>query len=152
MAILVVANQTLGGPDLHAAILQRINDGREQFHVVVPVTKPGLEADRRVVWNPSFTVPERGSRDEAMTEARQRAAHRLERMVAAIQSLGGQASGEVGTSDALNSVQYCLLNATYDEIIVSTLPHGISRWLKVDLPTRVANATDIPVTTVVASD
>lgn len=149
MTCLIVANQTLGGVELLAEVTRRINQGRTTFHVVVPVTKPGLEANRRVVWNPTFTVPDRGSRDDALEEARRRAQHRLDRMVNAIHEHGGAATGEVGTSDPLNSVTTCLLRGTYEEIIVSTLPPGISRWLKVDLPSRVANVTDLPVTTVV---
>lgn len=151
MTCLVVANQTLGGPDLQSEVRQRIRDGRRAFHVVVPVTKPGLEASRRVVWNPSFR-PDHRNRDDAMEEARDRARHRLGRMVEAIEALGGTATGEVGTSDPVNSVQTCLLRGAYDEILVSTLPHGISHWLKVDLPSRLAHVTELPVTTVVASD
>jgi hypothetical protein len=42
--------------------------------------------------------------------------------------------------------------AHYDEIIVSTLPTGVSRWLQVDLPHRIAKLTDAPVAHVVASE
>jgi hypothetical protein len=39
----------------------------------------------------------------------------------------------------------------FDEIIVSTLPKHVSKWLKLDLPHRVERATGKPVTHVVAS-
>jgi len=35
---------------------------------------------------------------------------------------------------------------------VSTLPGGISKWLKLDLPHRVERATGLPVTHVTASE
>ncbi len=152
MTCLIVANQTLGGPELLAEVSQRIDAGRDRFHVVVPITKPGLEADRRVVWNPTFRVPDRGTREDAMDEARRRAQHRLDRMIELIESQGGTATGEVGTTNPLNSVKTCFLRDSYDEVIVSTLPSGISSWLQVDLPTRVSQVTDVPVVTVEAAD
>jgi hypothetical protein len=39
-----------------------------------------------------------------------------------------------------------------DEIIVCTLPTGVSKWLQVDLPHRVAKLTDAPVTHVIAHE
>ena len=37
-----------------------------------------------------------------------------------------------------------------DAVIVSTLPAGVSRWLKMDLPSRIDRMTDAPVTTIEA--
>jgi hypothetical protein len=34
----------------------------------------------------------------------------------------------------------------FDEIVVSTLPRHVSKWLKLDLPHRVGRATGKPVT------
>lgn len=148
MTCLIVANQTLGGPELMSEVSRRISEGREKFHVVVPVTKPGLEASSRLAWRPTIAVPERGARKDAMQEARRRAEHRLERMLELVEEHGGEVTGEVGTTDALNSVKTCFLRGSYDEVIISTLPSSLSRWLNVDLPTRVSNITDLPVTTV----
>jgi hypothetical protein len=145
---LIVANQTLGGPELMAEVTHRISEGRDRFHVLVPVTKPGLEASSHLSWRPTIAVPDAGAREDARAEARRHAEHRLERMLELVREQGGEVTGEVGSTDALNSVRLAFLRDDYDEVIVSTLPSGMSRWLKVDLPTRVAGITDLPVTTV----
>jgi hypothetical protein len=44
-----------------------------------------------------------------------------------------------------------LQEADYDEIILSTLPRAVSRWLHIDLPSRVAHL-GVPLTTVVAQE
>jgi hypothetical protein len=38
--------------------------------------------------------------------------------------------------------------ASFDEIIISTLPSSISRWLRLDLPSRVQRAHAVPVVTI----
>ena len=40
---------------------------------------------------------------------------------------------------------------SYDELIVSTLPTHLSKWLRLDLPRKAAHATGLPVTHVVGS-
>jgi hypothetical protein len=37
---------------------------------------------------------------------------------------------------------------SFDEVIVSTLPTTISRWLRQDLPRRIERKVSVPVTTV----
>jgi hypothetical protein len=44
------------------------------------------------------------------------------------------------------------LTGPYDEVIVSTLPVKVSKWLKLDLPHRVERGTGLPVTHVVARE
>jgi hypothetical protein len=57
---------------------------------------------------------------------------------------------KVGDSDALAALaDECNFN-DYDEIIVSTLPLHLSKWLKLDLPHKAGHATGLPVTHVVA--
>ena len=59
---------------------------------------------------------------------------------------------KVGDGDALAAIQdECNFN-TYDELIVSTLPLHISKWLRVDLPRKAEAATGLPVTHVVGSE
>ena len=57
---------------------------------------------------------------------------------------------KIGDPDPLAAVQdECNLNE-YDELVISTLPTHISRWLKLDLPHKAEHATGLPVTHVVA--
>jgi hypothetical protein len=50
----------------------------------------------------------------------------------------------------MDAVEETLRDGDFHEVIVSTLPHGISHWLHTDLPSRVAHL-GLPVTTVVAA-
>jgi hypothetical protein len=61
-------------------------------------------------------------------------------------------AGSVGDPDPVAAVQDAVNFESYDEIVVSTLPGGISKWLKMDLPHRVERSTGLPVTHVVASE
>lgn len=81
---------------------------------------------------------------------RSRAQHRLNLMIAKIQSSGGKAAGEVGDPDPAVAVKDVLRTQTFDEIIISTLPTGLSKWVKMDLSGRVSRMAATPVTTLTA--
>ena len=59
---------------------------------------------------------------------------------------------KVGDPDPLAAAQDAVNFEQFDEVIVSTLPLHLSKWLKLDLPSKVEAATGLPVTHVVASD
>lgn len=161
---LIVANQTLGGEVLEATIRDLISEGGRVFYVLVPMTE--VEHEAAGAWaggfafmDPSASVEAQRRSMEAAAqqyeaeerEARHRAQYRLDRMVEMIRSAGGQAEGEVGTQDPAVATKAVLeRQADFDGIVVSTLPSGISRWLKMDAPSRIARMTDVPVTTVEA--
>ena len=170
---LIVANQTLGGAKLDRAVRDHIERGQTQFYIVVPTTLPEHEA---ATWSGGFALGRSGSypyvvgpdegmppdqaaremeeqarrREALLEEARRRAEDRLRKMVDKIRSAGGEAQGEVGDSDPVAAVEHVLMNMPFAGIIVSTLPAGISRWLKLDLSSRISRMTDAPVTTVEA--
>ena len=130
---LIVANQTLGGERLDAAVRERIRRDERRFYVVVPMTQIEWEAD--------------------LDEARSEAQRRLDLMIARIKSLDGEAEGEVGVADPLEATRAVLdRDPSFDEIIVSTLPTHLSRWLKMDLPSRIARLSDVPVISIKAED
>ena len=65
---------------------------------------------------------------------------------------GGAASGSVSfRHDPMDAVEETLHDSEFHEIIVSTLPRSVSRWLHVDLPHRLSH-TGLPVTTVTAQE
>jgi hypothetical protein len=63
---------------------------------------------------------------------------------------GLEVSGSVGDRDPVVAVHEAWDPRRFDDVIVSTLPTGASRWLQIDLPHRVERVTDVPVRHVVA--
>ena len=125
---LVVANQTLGGEALAEKIRDCLGEGPCEFYVVVPTTHD----------------PYSWTWDEDV--ARSQAASRLEVALARFRALGAQVEGEVGDINPLDALGDVARRQEFDEIILSTLPVGRSRWLKMDLPHRVERAFNLPVT------
>jgi hypothetical protein len=62
---------------------------------------------------------------------------------------GGPVEGVVGATDPYVAVRDELARGDYDEVIISTLPERVSRWLHRDLPHRVEQL-NVPVTVVTA--
>ena len=62
------------------------------------------------------------------------------------------ADAKVGDADPLAAISdECNFNE-YDELIVSTLPLKLSKWLHIDLPRKAEAATGLPVTHVIGSE
>jgi hypothetical protein len=132
--ILVVANQTACGDELLAVIETRAGDGPCHFTLLVPATPPAEHA----TWTEG--------------EAKALATRRMEEALARFEDVGGiDADGVVCDAHPVRAIDDVLLDRNYDEIILSTLPPGVSRWLKLDLPRRVEQRFALPVTTVIGS-
>ena len=129
-AYLIVANQSLGSLALETAIKDRFGAGDATFHVVVPATP----------------IPHRMTWDEA--EAREAAQDRLQDVLGRLRAMGAEADGEVGSPDPVAAVTDVIRSRSFDEIILSTLPAGISRWLGLDVPHRLRGAVHCPVVVV----
>lgn len=139
---LIVANQTLGGAELEHEVQQRIEGGESQFYVVVPATATHHKTNE---WGGGFDDD-----SSEMDKARDVAEQRLRKMLGKLKSLGAKADGEVGDPDPQTAVKDVLRHHSYDEVIVSTLPTGLSGWLKADVPSQIAAVTGSLVTTVQA--
>jgi len=128
---LVVANQTLAGESLLEAIRTRVAAGDCRFFVLVPATRSLDHA----TWKED--------------EARAIAAVRLETALRTFREAGAEADGRVGYHNPLMAIDDVMRDIPVDEVILSTLPPGVSRWLALDLPSRVRAHVSVPVTHVI---
>jgi hypothetical protein len=85
-------------------------------------------------------------------EARRLAQAKLDSALAKLTAAGVRADGAVGDPDPLRAVGEAVAGGEFDEIIVSTLPARVSRWLHHDLPGRLEHEFHLPVTHVLARD
>lgn len=127
--ILVVANQTVESPDLLEALKARAAEGEAEFFLVVPASGHNILE--------KATDP-----DAAAAETVQH----LDRAIARFKEEGLQVEGQLGDGDPYAAVQDATNFHEFDEAIVSTLPARASKWLKMDLPTRVERTTGLKVT------
>ena len=126
--VLIVANQTLPSEALATEVADRISAGARDFFVVVPATPPP---------GSGFTWDEQAARTAAE--------ERLSALIDKIRSQGASAAGEIGDRDPVAAVRDAARGRDIDEVIVSTLPSGVSRWLRQDVPSRVRGAVAVPV-------
>ena len=131
-SVLVVANRTAGSDELLKALKERAERDPAKFHLVVPATARGV----------SWVADMHAGSDAAE--------HDLEGALERLRGAGLDIEGEIGDPDPVAAVQDAVNTATYDEIIVSTLHKHVSKWLKLDLPSKAAHATGLPVTHVEA--
>jgi GABA permease len=149
MKYLILANQTLGGSALRSK-LREIAGPDVKVHLVVPATPADQQADS----TNTTAIVRPGGREESSDserEGRRKAQHRLRQGMGMLSEEGLDATGEVGHPDPLVAIEDALAGSDYDELIISTLHSGVSRWLKMDLPSRASRRFDKPVTHVEAS-
>jgi hypothetical protein len=132
--VLVVANKTAATPALLDAVRERAAKGPCEFTLLVPNTTHGLH---------TVVDPEDQSRGEAETVI-ELAIPLLE------QASGGPVDAMIGVPEPLAAIQDAINLHGFDELIISTLPTRVSKWLKLDLPSKAAGL-GLPVTTVTAS-
>ncbi|HEX6745084.1 MAG TPA: hypothetical protein VF087_12750 [Solirubrobacteraceae bacterium] len=136
--VLVVAHKTAATPALLNAVRERAARGPARFHLLVPNPHhPDLRHLSEV------THPN-------VTEGEQVLALALPLIEEACG--GGPADGSVSRRhDPMDAIEETLHEHDFDEIILSTLPWAVSRWLHLDLPHRVAHL-GLPLTTVIAQE
>lgn len=134
---LVVAHRTLVGPELLDEVQSRVGPDAA-FHLLVPVEHPSDHA-----W----------SQGEVQAKAAERLAEGLDRF----RQLGVAVDGTVGDVDPVTAITTVIRDRTmageppFDEVLLSTLARGPSRWLKLDVVSRTRERTGLPVTHVAAS-
>jgi hypothetical protein len=131
--ILVVANQTAEGRGLLDEVVNRCR-GKE---CEVMLVCPGMVGSRAEHWASDV--------DRGMDAARERMA----RSVAALRRVGVEVRADVGDPDPNMAIEDALRVFPADEIIISTLPPGESRWLEHDVVERTRREVDLPMTHVI---
>jgi hypothetical protein len=131
--VLVVAHQTAATTPLLDAIRERAQKGPARFHLVVPRQPHGIH---------KLVDPQDASEDEAQRVL----ADALPKLSSAA---GSEVTGGIGDSEPLMAIEDAVNLGSFDEIIISTLPLGASRWLKLDLVSK-TRALGLPVTHVLA--
>lgn len=135
---LVVAHKTLGGEHL----LDELHRRREAdpyctFHLVVPEHHPNLKG-----WNEHDT--------------RLAAQSTLDLMLERLASMRIGATGEVGDANPVYAVGVVLRREpanSFEGIILSTRPKGVSRWWLFDVPSRMRGEyPHVPLTHLVAEE
>jgi hypothetical protein len=131
--VLIVANRTAATAALQRAVAERAAAGPAVFTLLVPNTAHGLH---RVI------DPEDIDRSEAGAV--------LELALPLLEEAAGSAiEGIIGDHNPIDAISDAVNTRGFDEIILSTLPVRVSRWLHLDLPSKVAGL-GLPVTTVTA--
>jgi GABA permease len=124
---LVVANQTLPSRRLLRELKRRVDAEPCEFHLLVPAEDPNFHA----FWTAG--------------EADAIAQERLDTALARLRLEGIAATGTVGGTDPVDGVAKVLADDEFDEIIVSTLPPGLSSWMHRDLPGRIERRVGVAV-------
>jgi hypothetical protein len=133
--VLVVAHKTAATQPLLDAVRERAQRGPAKFTLLVPNPAHGLH---------KVVDPE----DQGGGEVGDVLDTAVPRLSAAA---GTPVDGMVGDADPVAAVQDAINLQGFDEIIISTLSPKVSRWLRLDLPSKVAGM-GLPVTTVTPAD
>jgi hypothetical protein len=133
--VLVVAHKTAATKPLLDAVHERAARGPARFTLLVPNAAHGLH---------KVVDPE----DQDSDEADQVLARALPLLT---EAAGSEVDGFTGSTNPHMAVEDAVNLRGYDEIIVSTLSPRLSRWLKLDLPSKLSGL-GLPVTTVTPAD
>ena len=125
--ILVVANETLGGPKLLQRAREESAKGDTRIVLCVPRKNP---THGNVIY---------------IDSAYDAAQVRIDLARAVLREMGVEAIGEVGDPDPYTATMDAIAEHHPDQVIVSTLPAAASGWLRRDFVERITEAAGVPV-------
>jgi|SRR5579859_1861708 len=131
--VLVVAHHTAATEPLIQAIRERAQQGPAKFHLVVPRQPHGMH---------KVVDPQDAGEDVAKNVL----ADALPKLS---EAAGHEVTGSIGDPEPLMAIEDAINLGEFHEIIISTLPLGVSRWLKLDVVSK-AKGLGLPVTHVLA--
>ncbi|MDQ2896433.1 MAG: hypothetical protein M3Y09_12460 [Actinomycetota bacterium] len=127
--VLIVAHKTATTDALLEVVRHRARTSPARFHLLVPRQAHGLHR----------VVDPQDSGDEEAAGVIVAALPRL------TEAAGSEVTGSLGDSEPLAAIQDAINLDDFDEIIISTLPLGVSRWLRLDLVSK-TRGLGLPVT------
>ena len=130
--VLVVANETVGGQELLAALKRCAEHRNARFLVVCPALNSPLR---------HWASDEDAARDAAQ--------ERLDTSLAVMRDARLDVRGEIGDGDPLQAVEDAIRTFRPDELVISTHPPGRSHWLERGVVDRARERFELPVTHVV---
>ena len=107
--ILIVANRTAATPTLLDEVRRIAAERPSSFALLIPDAAKSEHTD----WTLELALP------------------LLER------AAGGPVEGLTGEQDPFEAVRHVIEEQDFDEVLVSTLPQRVSKWLRRDLPRRI---------------
>jgi hypothetical protein len=148
--LLLVANKTLASGEVSGFVRERMaKDDNCEFTLLVPATPPGGQSGSRMA-NEIANAGSGARVSDAIegVDDWEYARGRLEYGLSLLRTLGATVDGEVGDPNPAKAITEILKRKDFDEVVLSTLPKGISRWLGLDIPHQIQRRFHIPVTVI----
>ena len=148
--VLLVANKTLGSGEISDFVRDRMAREECHFTLLVPATPrwDHLPIHRQRLASSLANATEGVASSNENEDNYEFARSRLEYGLGVLRSLGADVDGDVGDPDPAKAIHELLQRRPFDEVALSTLPKGVSHWLRLDIPHQVERKFHIPVTVI----